>query len=605
MDRGLEFLADVAEATAHWLRRRSRAAGSVPDQAAGSAADPPALATTPPPAHRQARLVSCDPAHQPASFTRFALPFGYQIQPWKEAPDGARWQPQDEVVPDERRADVQRYFTVETAKVLFRRARHFVLDGRPEANRSFEVPRRCGSGTYRVQIQPPRLVLFEWPEASKHDALDLLATGFLLIDLTFPDTANPPTFDELLELNEVFRYCLPPFEGHLRDSETASLGGRRGLASVLGDLSVDLCCPDVSTQKVADDPQLEDIERKLKLYFHRWACLLERPLVVGERTLRLYPEAWCGAARQWLTNPLAEEGNGWVVYADNRVFVWSCAILENGLDDLRAGDGAAEDADATSLRSWVRFLNVDLPGTSEPSPFDQEWARERTFCRWQHFGTVYGFSYHSGVVVAEPQEDPEIWRHFDEIYFYQTLLLLYLRVSSFRFSREMSKISPDLRTARPQALWRIFETFRRDFAVFTNLYQFPLLSNQQQGIELYELTRKHLDVDALFQEVASEVDSTHRFVQACLTQRQSQDATKLTVVATVGLLLSVVVGFFGMNILVKQTFFSERWWLHLAAVVSAFLISWWIFGRTHRHYEGADELLELEWPKASKKSGSS
>jgi hypothetical protein len=68
-------------------------------------------------------LLCGDPAGQePASFTRFVLPFGYQLEAGG-AREGPAWQVETAAVSPAR----QRYFTTETSRVLFRRARRFVL----------------------------------------------------------------------------------------------------------------------------------------------------------------------------------------------------------------------------------------------------------------------------------------------------------------------------------------------------------------------------------------------------------------------------------------------------------------------------------------------
>ncbi|MGH8613413.1 MAG: hypothetical protein ACREYF_15710 [Gammaproteobacteria bacterium] len=61
--------------------------------------------------------------------------------------------------------------------------------------------------------------------------------------------------------------------------------------------------------------------------------------------------------------------------------------------------------------------------------FEREWAKERTYRRWEEWGSYYGFNYHSGAMLGPPETNPPFWRHFAEVYFDQVLLLLYLRVS--------------------------------------------------------------------------------------------------------------------------------------------------------------------------------
>jgi Mg2+ and Co2+ transporter CorA len=97
-----------------------------------------------------------------------------------------------------------------------------------------------------------------------------------------------------------------------------------------------------------------------------------------------------------------------------------------------------------------------------------------------------------------------------------------------------------------------FRMLRRDFALFTNLYQFPLLSNQQQAVEMYSLARKQMDVDSLFEEIEKEIQSSHDYISAVQDQQQAVRMERLTVVATVGLIVALSFGFWSMSIVGKQ-----------------------------------------------------
>ena len=259
---------------------------------------------------------------------------------------------------------------------------------------------------------------------------------------------------------------------------------------------------------------------------------------------------------------------------------------------------STEDWEAHIYGHWIKLLNVDKPDatarhTHFSTRFEREWAKERTYHRWEEWGTFYGFSYHSGALLCPPFNEPDdvpLWRHFGTMYFDMYLLLLYVRVTLFRFSTQLTAISRDARGQGDDKIkdWSDkFEALRWQFALFTNLYQFPLISNQQQGLELYSLARKYLDLDDLYKEVHSEIQSSHDFLlqkqqqqqnllalefqkeqkalndltfilqqdqkrQTDITvelqeeQKKQAESTKLlTVVATIGLIISVALAFFG------------------------------------------------------------
>lgn len=540
-------------------------------------------------------LVAGNPAQDPASYSRFVLPFAYELVQATHR-EGPVWLPEADAKPepheDERQHSRERYFTAETATVLYRRTGRFRLGNAAQRPKGFKVPRRGGRGSYRVEIATPRLILFEMTKSGvrrSENRADLLTTGFLVLELFFPDPDRAPSLDELLELNEVFRHFVPPYRLHAEDTKEG--GGRRGMRTVLGDLSVDLAEGGDRCGEIQGDDDLE------RLYFERWASLLERPLQTHPgQCFRLFPREWAARGRNWYRQPLPDDGTGWVAHADSRAFVWTCALTKKGLGDVRERFGK-DSSDAAELGYWIKLLNVDAPDAKpeSASDFEKEWARERTMIRWQHLGTVYGFAYHGGAALAPAISGPDIWRDFGDYYFDQSLLLLYLRLTSFRFSRELSRVTAE---ARDQAsrewrdTWhRDFKRLRRDFAFFTNLYQFPLLSNQQQGVELYALARRVLDVDDLFKEIQGEVESTHALFEMEVARDQSDTTTRLTVVATVGLLLSIVVGFFGMNIL----FGAEDRPVGRDLMMLGFgvVVAWIILGFVNRSPKRLDRVLRL------------
>ncbi|MCI5163858.1 MAG: hypothetical protein D3917_17960, partial [Candidatus Electrothrix sp. AX5] len=66
-----------------------------------------------------------------------------------------------------------------------------------------------------------------------------------------------------------------------------------------------------------------------------------------------------------------------------------------------------------------------------------------------------------------------------------------------------------------------------------NLYQFPLISNQQQGVEMYKIARESMDIDDLFKEVQEEISSTHEFLEMRANRRLGRIANIIAVLAAV------------------------------------------------------------------------
>lgn len=417
-------------------------------------------------------LVIGDPEEGPASFTRFLLPFCWSERvplKYTEAPL-SNFQ------------DRSHYFTPETSHVLYTRARWLRLAGDNE-----EIELDLGGKPITATMPPPRLVLFEG--AARPDPL--LATGFLVLELNF---RTPVTLDELMVINEMFRYWRPPFNGHASAERALPGIGRVTYQSFAG-----------KTGNPA--------------YLSRWIERAIRPLVAKDAM---------DEANEWSKS--AKGNTGWIAQTDERAFVWTCALTEKG------AHGDAEQ------RAWIRLLNVDLPSSDPVTAFEEQWAGPRTYDRWKHMGTLYGFNSHGGAMLGQPCDKPPTWRHFREIYFDQILLLLYLRASTFRFSRRLSVISEHLQKPKSGQGFREFRDLRRSFAFLTNLYRFPLLSSQQQGIEMYSCARKALDIDELFEEVQEEIESTDELYDMNAAANVARTTTILTYVATWAAIVGVILG---------------------------------------------------------------
>lgn len=479
------------------------------------------------------------------SYTRFVLPFAYAPKRVGDTPQSSSYKPQHPPNQEGRAA----YLTEETGRVLFGRALWLRLDDPTHTwPRRFPLQFRDGF-RWALGISAPWLVLFEWPknlgEARKPDVLQ---TGFLIVEVHFAkdggDAAGSwrtPILDDLLELNELFRYWRRPFEEHPDE----------GYTRLLGELPIALAGD--------ADQTIARCDRSEWIYTGRWSTLLGLPVRIDGATWRLVPEG-AGAKSQ---------PDGWEVYADSRTFVWSCASVPDGGNQLeRAFGGSVHEP--WCFGHWVKLMNVDKPAkpdrddslcaealehrTHTISAFEREWARDRTYRRWVHDGTYYGFTYHGGAMLARPDLFLKVWEHFGQMYFDQVLLLFYLRVTLFRFSRVLTEFSERMRD-QGQAGERIevwqgeFRRIRLAFTIFTNLYQFPLISNQQQAIEMYALAREHMDVNGLYAEIQGEIHHTHDYLAAQTSLGLGRITTRLTVVATLGLAFALAAGILGMNVL--------------------------------------------------------
>lgn len=504
------------------------------------------------------------------AFTWFLLPFAYKPVPSMRDSGGAEtWEP----LPFDSADQVWRgtYFMPETNLVLFRRARWFQTRP-PVSMLRLKIPAdtmmgHTDSKEVCVTWEQTRVVLFEYPNNRDRQEQDFttLRNGILAIKLSLP-VGTP--FAYVLWLNEAFRYYKIPYWSH-----TADLPRHEVIQGLPG--------PDEK-----EDPAVS--------YHQMWADLLGRPLVEEDGTMwQLFPEEWKANAQgmaliqnegrqpsldDYLTYVVPGMGRSgpwpqtWDVYPDNRAFVWTCAVLpfpgtfpDFSTERLSTG-GISEDV----MRKWFALLNVDrfLPDTLDD--FSYRWLRERTYTRWAQAGTLYGFNNYAVAMMSGNHWAPAI-KHFETMYLDMGLLMLYVRTTLFRFSHRIGEVT---HATRDEISWcKDFKRLRAEFSVFTNLYQFPLLSTQQQGIEMYTLMRKHMDVDEIFQEVQAEIAATHEYAELVNQSRISKQMRLLTILGVFFATAATVASLFGMNEVLGDGLGLEIFWHQTGWVVGLGVLS--------------------------------
>ena len=508
-------------------------------------------------------LVAGNPHCHRATFTRFILPFKWSLSSFSSL-DRARpffrparqtdWLHAATATKsfDQPHLDLQRrrYVTKETESLLFETASWFVLESTEPARtpwREFLVESDLKSPAYKVALRHPALVLFECsPRSVRENNTDdadaqLLRNGFLIHEAYFPETA--PSFADLLRFNEIFRYWRGPNREHER-----------------------YCAPELKS--IAKGVRAaKDCDGERPLYAAQWEDLMSIPveLMPGKAFAPIAP------AETTLTTPDC------MINPDDRAFTMPFAVVD-GVKSVAPPEKQESQDGSPLCRSflpaatavppratpgyWVKLLNVDRPKLDEndrvdnlglATDFEAEWADRRTYKRWAHDNSLYGFCEHSfAAMVSATFKDgstpihgePPVALHFGKMYFDVTLLLLYLRVTVMRFSQRLHAITRtaegESTTSREILRWeRDFHKVRWQFLLLENLYQFPLLSNQQQHLEMYTLHREWMNIKDLYTEIDKEVRSSDEFLDNEMDKQRNELATRLNWVAAVGLGLSV------------------------------------------------------------------
>ena len=216
----------------------------------------------------------------------------------------------------------------------------------------------------------------------------------------------------------------------------------------------------------------------------------------------------------------------------------------------------------------VRLALGTEPGASDELPFSEQYlARfENDHCYDRHHGIRVDRSWagarfmSSGhaLVVTGPAENKfftdalhgglGMFRHQHFLLF---LIAHFHKAALLMFSDRLAGAVGRLDVGNPQAMLAFRKETRQVHEVFlrfTHRYWFHEVSNNEQARDLFDLCRRHLGLDRLYQDVRQEGRDMSEYLENDAMRRQNESMMRLTVVTTFGLIGTVATGFLGMNL---------------------------------------------------------
>ncbi len=225
---------------------------------------------------------------------------------------------------------------------------------------------------------------------------------------------------------------------------------------------------------------------------------------------------------------------------DDRMFVVSFYKNNNFVNELKR--------DYSKNKRWYKYIYIDGNGLNVQNlEMQQNLVQKATYPRWQGYGTMYGISRYSFVCVAEKSEfiQNTVEVHMQTVYFQMFSLLLMLRATILKFSKEVSDIAKEIDKKGTDI--KVENLYKR-YIQFVNSFYFREITAKDQGLELYDQAREVLRIDSDIKDLDNEIGELHSYISM---KEESENTKKMDRLQYWGfplLILSLLTGFFGMNI---------------------------------------------------------
>lgn len=196
---------------------------------------------------------------------------------------------------------------------------------------------------------------------------------------------------------------------------------------------------------------------------------------------------------------------------------------------------------------WHKFLFVDgNDETCQNDAMKTEVLKKHTYLRWQKWSSLYGISRYSFVYLTNSDAPEYLLRYVQTIYARMVELVLAQRASMLRFSGEVTNVS-NLSHQNVDEISSLISSLYKEYIRFMNQIYFREVTAQEQGIELYDLLQSCLKMETYIKDLDSEIEELHEYVSLKEDRSRNKKASVLNDIATLFLPLTVITGFFGMN----------------------------------------------------------
>lgn len=225
---------------------------------------------------------------------------------------------------------------------------------------------------------------------------------------------------------------------------------------------------------------------------------------------------------------------------DDRMFV-NCTYINKELcEEVKTSTSKFIKSDF-----WYKYLFVDKEDdlSCQNSDMRDKLIEESNYLRWSGYGSIYGISRYSFVVLVNADF---IVDHMRTIYSRMYELAIVQRASILRFSGEVTKVS-SLKGASNKVIAHRINSLYKEYIRFINQIYFRSITSQDQGIEIYRIMMDQLKCKKHTKELDAEINELNQYVIMLIEQRRSNNGEILNVLAAIFLPATVLTGIFGMN----------------------------------------------------------
>ena len=229
---------------------------------------------------------------------------------------------------------------------------------------------------------------------------------------------------------------------------------------------------------------------------------------------------------------------------------------------------------------WYELIFCDKIGnlTCQSDLMLEEHIKRYTYDRWINYGTLYGMTRDCLFCLTDEKDFGRntILPHMQSIYYQMAILCLAQRASVQKISYDLTQILKSLDGNKlnsaqiDQAV-----SIQAMYLKFNNLLYFKEVTDQIQGIEMYQKMQESMAIQGITDQLDREIEEVHSLLNMNASLKLSEEANQLSFIATYFVPAAFVVGvmaLFSDNLNFSDDFSQGKFKAILALVVAAFAL---------------------------------
>jgi Mg2+ and Co2+ transporter CorA len=171
---------------------------------------------------------------------------------------------------------------------------------------------------------------------------------------------------------------------------------------------------------------------------------------------------------------------------------------------------------------------------------------KHTYSRWIDYGTLYGMSRYSLVMLTGEYAPAFLIKHLQTLYYKMAELSLLQRATVVSFSDEVTHVSDLVHSDEDKAIEKIEDLYKH-YILFVNKIYFREITTQEQGIEMYDMMQRIMRIPEQVKDLDDEIAELNSFAGMIADKKDNKENVRHTWIATFFLPFMLMSGFFGMN----------------------------------------------------------